>query len=90
MQAVAQCALAAKAYPAGHHGRSRRGKSTALGLRLVSCFGTGQTAGVVTAPSQQSQIGNRHYLNAGQQLPTYFYSPETLLEHVLIDSVVGG
>lgn len=77
MQAVAQCALAAKAYPLVIMADRGRGKSTALGLAARQLLAQGKRL-VVTAPSQQSaQTLFRH---AGQHASLSFYSPETLLE----------
>jgi tRNA(Met) cytidine acetyltransferase len=77
MVAVAQCALAAKAYPLVIMADRGRGKSTALGLAARHLLTQGKRL-VVTAPSQQSaQTLFRH---AGQHALLSFYSPETLLE----------
>lgn len=77
MLAVAQCALAAKAYPLVIMADRGRGKSTALGLAARQLLAQGKRL-VVTAPSQQSaQTLFRH---AGQHALLSFYSPEMLLE----------
>ena len=77
MQAVEQCALAAKGYPLVIMADRGRGKSTALGLAARHLLAQGKRL-VVTAPSQQSaQTLFRH---AGQHALLSFYSPEMLLE----------